>query len=282
MKQWYETVYQLEARGESYVLITVMGARGSTPRNSGTKMVITSEENYGTIGGGHLEFKAIATATEMFEQTQNPQAQQKIEHFPLGAKLGQCCGGSVTLLFELFIGSNLNIMLFGAGHVGKSLVQILAQLPCRLHWVDSRENIFPKDIAGKELAGNVVKVCSDYMTDEVETMPSNSYFIVMTHDHSLDFAITEAVLKRGDFHYLGLIGSKSKWQRFENRFQHRNYDKDFYAAVRCPVGLSDVPGKLPVEVAVSVAAEVINEYHREEAEREMQQGVNWRELKVLS
>lgn len=281
MQQWYETVNQLEGRGERYVLITVMGARGSTPRNSGTKMIVTENKNYATIGGGHLEFKAIATANKMLQQLAEPAGeiadQQKIVHFPLGAKLGQCCGGSVTLLFELFAGSQLNIMLFGAGHVGKSLAAMLAQLPCKLFWVDSREDQFPD-----EVPANVEKIISDCAADEVASMPAKSYYIVMTHDHSLDFEITENILKRDDAGYVGLIGSAHKWQRFEQRFEHRQYSEKFYAPVHCPVGLEQVPGKLPVEVAVSIAAEIIQQYHCEKAERDVQQGVSWCELKVLT
>lgn len=270
-KSWHEIVSELEARSEPYVLITVLGARGSTPRNSGTKMVVSANKNYCTIGGGHLEYKAIAMATQILSEGK---AQQKIEHFPLGARLGQCCGGSTTLLFESFVGAELNIMLFGAGHVGKSLAAILAQLPCHLHWVDSREAEFPA-----EIGSNVSKVISDTPADEVATMPANSYYIVMTHNHPLDFDITEAVLKREDARYLGLIGSDTKWQRFKMRFEHRRHDESFYASVRCPVGLSNVPGKLPVEVAVSIAGEVIAEYQQDKPEKPTQQGVNWRELK---
>ncbi len=274
MTAWYEIVNQLAEQGEAYVIVTVLGARGSTPRDSGTKMVVAATETYCSIGGGHLEYKAISIAKELLADSK---AEQRIEHFPLGAKLGQCCGGSATLLFESFSAVELNIMLFGAGHVGKSLAGILAQLPCRLHWVDGREAEFPA-----QLPSNVVKVVNDCPADEVAAMPANSYFIIMTHNHPLDFAITETVIKKGDARYIGLIGSETKWKRFKMRFDHRQYEKSVYEQVRCPVGLSDVPGKLPVEVAVSVAAEVIGEVHRHKASRSNQQGIGWRELKALN
>lgn len=271
---WQRAVSELESRGAAYVLITVLGARGSTPRNSGVKMVVSADKNYGTIGGGHLEFNAIAIATELLKKPQN---HQQIEHFPLGAKLGQCCGGSTTLLFESFPGSGLNIMLFGAGHVGRALAPILAQLPCRLHWVDSREEAFPA-----ELPDNVNKICSDTPAAEAGVMPAGGYYIVMTHNHAQDFEITTAILEKGDARYLGLIGSATKWRRFQLRFEHRGHPPAFYAPVRCPVGLPQVPGKQPIEIAVAVAGEIIAEYHQDVPERATQQGISWRELKKLT
>ena len=269
--QWYEAINHLAATGSPCVVVTVIGARGSTPRDSGTKMVVGAERSYCTIGGGHLELKAIEVSRNMLKDGFTG---QKFEHFPLGAKLGQCCGGGVTLLFESFTAVKLNIMLFGAGHVGKALAGILQELPCKLHWVDSRANEFPKITAA-----NIVKTVTDEPADMVSTMPAGSYFIVMTHQHALDFAITEAILKRNDARYVGLIGSTTKWRQFQMRFEHRQYPPQFYSAVRCPAGLQAVPGKSPIEVAVSIAAEIIADNNQNKSDRPMQQGISWKMLR---
>ncbi|MEQ8803623.1 MAG: xanthine dehydrogenase accessory protein XdhC, partial [Haliea sp.] len=250
-----------------------LGSRGSTPRDSGTKMLVGENGTFCSIGGGHLEYKAIELARVMLGK---PDADQRIEHFPLGPRLGQCCGGSATVLFESFPGSRVNLMLFGAGHVGKALVTILGQLPCRVQWVDSREEQFPES-----LPDNVSAVISEAPEMEVESMPANSYYLVMTHNHQLDFAISEAVLKRGDARYIGLIGSSTKWQRFQMRFERRGFDRADYQTLRCPVGLETVPGKLPMEVATSIAGELIAEYQRDLPLPRTQRGVNWRELKEV-
>ena len=268
---WYEAVQQLVSENQDYVLITVLGTRGSTPRNSGTKMVVSNSKCYQTIGGGNLEYKAIDKAHELL---QKPCSEQKIEQFPLGAKLGQCCGGHTTLMFESYINSNIDIMLFGAGHVGRALVSILSHLPCRIHWVDSREEEFPTHVAN-----NVRKIISESPSDEVEAMSSNAYFVVMTHNHSLDFNISEAILLRNDARYVGLIGSETKWKRFQMRFKHKGYEPDFFSIIRCPVGLGNIPGKLPAEVAVSVAAEIISEYHLEQPHQATQKRVSCQPLK---
>jgi xanthine dehydrogenase accessory factor len=270
---WVGALSQLQECGSDYVLITLLGSRGSTPRESGTKMVVSGQASFGTIGGGHLEFKAIEMASDMLKQAD---PQQKIEYFPLGPGLGQCCGGSTTVLFESFKGSRFNIMLFGAGHVGLALTDILKQLPCRLHWVDNRESLHPAS-----LPTNVVPVISDRPAEEVADMPPGSYYLIMTHNHQLDFEILEAVLNRGDAHYVGLIGSDTKWRRFKMRMEHKAYPAEFYSQVHCPVGLSEVPGKRPIEVAVSIAGELIALNNAQESAPTKHRGVSLREARQI-
>jgi xanthine dehydrogenase accessory factor len=265
MKNWIEAVNECARKGEPFVLVTVLGAEGSTPRDNGTKMVFSREHAYGTIGGGNLEYRAMSIAAELISEGVE---QQRITQLPLGPRLGQCCGGRVTLLFECFPGSGINIMLFGAGHVGKALAAILQQLSCRLHWVDSRDDQHPPG-----LPANVNPIISDTPAAEVATMPANGYYIIMTHNHQMDFEILQSVLQRADARYVGLIGSVTKWARFRHRFLHKGYDESFFRIVRCPVGLSTVPGKLPVEVAVSVAAEIIGVSHENRVDRQTGRGI---------
>lgn len=275
---WIDAVKQLEQSGQAYVLVTVLGARGSTPREGGTKMVVCNDQLFGTIGGGHLEYQSVIIATEMLKSAH--QTQQRIEHFVLGASLGQCCGGSVSVLFESFPASAANIMVFGAGHVGRALISILSQLPCRVRWVDSREFEL-ESASGQQPAANIEPILSDTPAEEVASMVPGSYYVIMTHNHPMDFDITEAVLKRGDAAYVGLIGSTTKWQRFKMRWQHRGYQDNFYQAVHCPVGLSSVPGKQPMEVAVSIAGQLIACYQQHLPQRVIQRGISWRELKSV-
>ncbi len=269
--QWHDAVSTLVELGKPYVIITVIGKRGSVPRDGGTKMVVCDDQNYCTIGGGHLEYRAIDLAKEMLSDGQE---NQRIEQFALGPTLGQCCGGNVTLLFELFEGLNLNIMLFGAGHVGKALVSVLHQLPCKLRWIDSRADEFPEVIPS-----TVKKMISEEPIEAVLEAPANTYFIVMTHKHSLDFDIIEKILTRDDAKYVGLIGSTTKWEKFKLRFAHKDYKPSFYNKVRCPVGLNTVTGKRPIEVAISIAAEIIADYQSGQCQKKKQRGVDWKVLK---
>jgi len=291
---WNRAVYQLSKQGKSYVLVTLVGVSGSTPRNSGTKMVIGQDDIFDTIGGGHLEHKAIKYAKKMLIEGKDG---QHLEHFQLGSNLGQCCGGNASVLFECFAAVGVNIMLFGAGHVGKALMPMLAQLPCQVTWVDSRDEQFPTSIDDYH---NVNRLVSDEPEREVASMPKNSYFVVMTHNHQMDFAISQTILKRADFCYLGLIASNTKWRRFQQRYKHRGIDQNQVARMSCPIGLDQIGGKLPMEVAVSVAAEVINCYQNEKhkvvqqeaaitpalkqstrSRPASQQGVHWQEFKQL-
>lgn len=250
---WISALADLQQQGEACVLVTIIEERGSTPRNAGSKMVVTAERIFETIGGGHLEYKAMEMAREMLASRSQD---TRLERFSLGASLGQCCGGATVLLFEPMGQPQAQIAVFGAGHVGRALVPLLASLPCKVRWIDSRENEFPEQIPA-----GVEKIINDEVVDEVENMPPGSYYIVMTHNHQLDLELTAAILKRDDFAYYGLIGSKTKRVKFEHRLRERGFADTLMARMRCPMGLAEVKGKLPVEIAVSIAGEVIATYN---------------------
>lgn len=250
---WINALAELQQQGEPCVLVTIIEERGSTPRNAGSKMVVSRERLYDTIGGGHLEYKAQAIAREMLEKRVRD---TRLERFSLGASLGQCCGGATVLLFEPMGQPQAHIAVFGAGHVGRALVPLLASLPCKVRWIDSRDNEFPELIPA-----GVEKVVNDEVVDEVDNMPAGSYFIVMTHNHQLDLELTAAILERNDFTYYGLIGSQSKRAKFEHRLRDRGFQPETVQRMRCPMGIAEVKGKLPVEIAVSIAGEVIATYN---------------------
>lgn len=251
---WVEAVSELEASGENYVLVTVLEALGSTPRDSGTKMVVSNNNIYATIGGGNLEFKVIEQARALIEQGKTC---QKIEKFQLGPSLGQCCGGDATIMFEMFSADNLQLDIYGAGHISQALILVLAQLPIRIRWIDSRRDIFPE-----KLPANVRKIINEDPTELVNSAPKNSAFLILTHSHQLDFELCQAIIKRGDALWLGVIGSNTKRKKFQHRLAHREFTAAQIQQMICPVGLSQVPGKLPMEVAVSIAGQLIELYHR--------------------
>ena len=251
---WLALLADFEARGEPCVLITVADEQGSTPREAGTKMLVGREEQHLTIGGGHLEYRAVDIAREMLAAgTRQP----RLERFSLAASLGQCCGGVTTLLFEPQLAQDVPVIVFGAGHVARALVPLLAGLPCAVRWVDSRAQEFPA-----VLPAGVEKCLTDEPVDEIARMPAGAYYVVMTHNHPLDLELTDAILARGDHGYFGLIGSKTKWAKFRHRLAARGHGADRLATVRCPLGLPEVQGKLPLEIAIAVAGEVIAHYGR--------------------
>ena len=337
---WLQELNAVQRAGKRAISIAVVSTRGSVPREAGTRMLVTADEVTGTIGGGHLEFKAIDIARGIL----GVNGSGSLQRFPLGASLGQCCGGVVNLLFEpvapnaawtgqilqfraagqhcmavtpargedgkllvtaddrygslgpalynekietiarqrlaanemstlLMVGDSeyfferisapdFNIMLFGAGHVGHALVQILSALPCNVTWIDSREDAFPAQVAV-----NIATQVSDSPPEEVAHARAGSYFVVMTHNHSLDQAICEQILRQQHFAYFGMIGSLSKRRQFERRLVARGISGERIAKMACPIGAGAIASKEPMAIAVAVAAELLIEF--ESAQRSM-------------
>ena len=336
MSDWIDDLARLREQNEPAIVVTVASTKGSVPREPGTKMIVTAAAVHGTIGGGHLELQAIGVARERLATPSA--AGESLRRFPLGASLGQCCGGLVNLLFEPFVGAapwlsavldlrrnreafvvvspvedavgagkaivtaqrvhgatdllaaaalatvrdhlargeaprlwrpdpredaplffldpvrpcDLEIVLFGAGHVGRALVRVLADVRCRITWVDAREDEFPR-----ETPAHVHVVCTDAPEAEIDAAPPGSHFIVMTHSHALDEALCERILRRSDFAYFGLIGSLAKRRQFEKRLEQRGTPRARFAAMSCPIGIAGIPGKEPATIAIAVAAELL-------------------------
>ena len=270
--RWFEAVADCEQRGEPYVLVTVVGVAGSVPREPSSKMVISGEHTWDTIGGGHLEYLVTARARE---QLAAGRYETLLEHFPLGASLGQCCGGSVSVLLEGQPGSDAQLVVFGAGHVAQALMTIMGQLPWQVTLVDSRAEVFPAD-----LAPNIRALHSDDPVGDAPALCRGRHVLILTHNHQLDYDLCRALLDAGDAASVGLIGSQTKADRFRQRLNHRGDSDEQIARIRCPVGRSDVPGKRPMEVAVSISAELLA-LGKPAAPRERRRGVSWPKLRDL-
>ena len=229
-------------------------------------MLVGADRCAGTIGGGHLELKAITQAREILRTgTTAPQS----AHYPLGPALGQCCGGAVSLGFALLDDAALHawpreaprfhLQLYGAGHVGRAIARALAPLHVVVDWIDEREDEFPLSLFEHEglWPTHIRKLCVDAVEAEVQNAPTGAFYLVLTHQHDLDMRITEAVLKRGDFGYLGLIGSRTKKQRFIRRFQQRGIAADRIERLTCPIGVPGIAGKEPEVIAAAVVAQLL-------------------------
>ena len=246
---WLNAITKLQRDNVGFVLVTVLETKGSAPRDCAAKMAVTDSQIYDSIGGGNLEYHAINTARELLTEAD---ATPRTETFSLGKDLTQCCGGEVVLLFECFPACAFNLVLFGAGHVGSALIKILSALPCRVRWLDSRADIFPETVAD-----NVETATIKNPFAAVESCPPNALYLIMTHSHETDFELCEAVLSRTDITYCGLIGSKSKAAKFKSRLHKKGYTETETTRLTCPVGLQTIRGKTPMEVAVSIAAQLL-------------------------
>ncbi|MBH3437604.1 xanthine dehydrogenase accessory protein XdhC [Pseudomonas luteola] len=249
---WLAELATFESQGIPCVLVTVVEEKGSTPRTTGTKMIVTADSLRLTIGSGHLEYKAIEIARQMLKEGIR---EQRIERFALGESQEPCGREAIELLFEPMGQHTVHVAVFGNGHVARALVPLLASLPCEIRWIDSRVREFPDT-----LPRGVTKIVTDEPLDEVDAMPGGTYFIVMTHNHPLDLELTERILTRNDFGYYGLIGSKTKWVKFQHHLATKGFTTEQINRVRCPLGIPQIKGKLPAEIAISVAGEVIATY----------------------
>jgi len=298
------------------MLVTVAAVEGSVPREPGARMLVDAARQWGTVGGGHLEHRGAAVARAMLAGGEA----RRLERFPLGPSLGQCCGGVVHLAFELVDAAYLatlaacskedawrlvaldggaaralcdaggrlvagdaapafepcgstrllrdtqgrrwladllaspraHLMLFGAGHVGAAIVRAMAALPCRLTWVDEREDAFPAD-----LPHNVSVEATDTPEALAASAAPGTSFLVMTHSHALDQRLAEAILKRPTRDWFGLIGSDTKRAQFARRLLERGVEQERLDAMVCPVGVPGIEGKQPAVIAVAVAAQLL-------------------------
>ena len=255
---WINAIHQLSGQNQSYAIVTILKMEGSAPRDQQAKMVVTPTTTFDTIGGGNLEYQAITKSRLLLKQDKGYIG---CETFSLGRDLTQCCGGKVELLFEVFPACDFHILLFGAGHVGQALMKIIAELPCQVQWIDSRSDQFPENNDYWENKTNVEMVVSERPFEFVESCPENAYYLIMTHSHETDFELCEAILSRSDIRYCGLIGSRSKAAKFRSRLSKKGFTDAEISRLICPMGSIDVPGKTPMEVSVSIAAELLNRHH---------------------
>ena len=260
-------ITQLLARlqHEPAVLVTVEQAHGSVPRDAGAWMAVFADCVVNTVGGGHLEQDTMCAARAMLAAADAP---PQTLRFALGPSLGQCCGGVVHLHLEVIHAADSAalqmrlrqfgpvVALFGGGHVGHALVRVLGELPFAVQWLDSRDAIFPD-----ELPPNVVCEQSDPVQSAVAHLPAQARVLIMSFSHAEDLDIVAACLLRqraqADLHFIGLIGSQTKWATFRKRLQARGFSDAELAQVTSPIGVPGIPGKAPEVIAVAVAAQLL-------------------------
>ncbi len=281
MKIWPVIERALGTHG-TCAMVSVVRTDGSAPREAGARMIVTPAGFHGTIGGGTLEWKALAQAQALLGK---PRAVKHVTQ-SLGPDLGQCCGGRVILAIESFGTAELpevrrlsareqqgpfelrgrlqasdavesfgaarrSVLVFGAGHVGRALVLALAALPYDVVWCDPRPEAFPG-----MAPGNARVSAGDPLT-EIAQAPAGSLCFVMSHSHALDLAIVDAALRNPSIAEVGVIGSRTKRARFEKRLREAGVPQERIARLICPIGVAGIRSKLPAAIAAATAAQII-------------------------
>lgn len=250
---------------EPAVLVTVVAAHGSVPREVGAWMAVFAQGELGTIGGGQLEWQAMAQSRQAL---QGLAVLPPLQRVALGPGLGQCCGGAVELTFELISAKDLTplqqrlmpvltpVALFGGGHVGRALVEVLSHLPFAVRWIDSRDEVFPANLPEQVLTEH-----SDPVQSAVADLLPHTQVLIMSFSHAQDLDVVAACLQRlrlrNDLPFIGLIGSSTKWTTFQRRLAERGFSQQEMQRVTCPIGLPGISGKQPEVIAVSVAAQLL-------------------------
>lgn len=235
------------AAGATAALATVVERQGSAPGTPGQKLVVVEGDRaFGTVGGGAVEKAVLAALVELVDGAREA---PELRTFALGPELGMCCGGRLVVLLEPLL-APVPVLVVGAGHVATALAPVLARLGFAVTVADEREAW----IDGRPELPGVTFVEGAF--DEVGArVPTSGACLVMTHDHGLDQRVVEWALARG-FAFVGGIGSRAKAERTRQRLAHKGVAEADRARVRMPLGV-DVGARTPDEIAVSVAAELV-------------------------
>ena len=303
-----ETLRNAVADHGRVVRVVIAEVAGSVPREPGAAMLVWAGGQSGTIGGGTLEHEAATRARTLVAD--------RIDRIPLGPALGQCCGGAVVLVSEIFdaariaaltepyilrnLGGITNIPLaiqrqikearnasqpialtfaddwlletieaprtplwiFGAGHVGRALIDVLAPLEqFDLTWIDTGADRFPDAIPA-----HVTQLIAANPADLVQYAPRDAEHLILTYSHTLDLELCHRLLAHG-FAAAGLIGSRTKWARFRKRLAQLGHTTAQIARITCPIGQPEL-GKHPHHIAIGVAARLLSQKARSEAKRD--------------
>ena len=259
------------AANSDAIVCELTSVRGSSPREQGTFMLVGRTDLFGTIGGGALEYMVIEHARRLIA---NGQAEEAMD-VPLGPEIGQCCGGRVLVSLRYADATSReqlagvvadedaalpHVFVFGAGHVGRALAKMLALLPVRLEVIDTRRGEI--DLLPGEICSRVVAMPEA----TVRAAPAGSSYVILTHDHALDFLIAQEALARTDAPYVGMVGSRTKRARFASWFKAEGGNQATLERLVLPIGQMGLGDKRPEVIAALAAAEIMVHIGQREAE----------------
>ncbi len=251
MISFWEKAIELEQNAESFVVVTVAGARGHTPQDPGAKAIVTAQGIvWGTVGGGKVEARAIKESILLIEkQVRDPQ----LVTWNLQSDIGMTCGGEITYLFEVHNQNSWPIAVFGAGHVSQAFIRILSFLPCQITCIDDRKEWLEK----LPDSPNLKKIFSADPASLVDTLNSSSYFVVMTQGHAKDLPILKRIFEFfKEPIFVGGIGSDIKAIKLRKDLKAFGFSDQIIENFHCPIGL-EFGSNNPYEIAISICAQLL-------------------------
>ncbi|WP_034340348.1 xanthine dehydrogenase accessory protein XdhC [Deinococcus misasensis] len=254
--EWTQTLKRLSEARENTVMVTLLHVRGHAPQQAGVKMLVTTTEAFHTLGGGFMEHHAIQKARGLLASGEQAPVTEvlRLTQKETPAHTVQCCGGEVTLLYEVIQFQQPTVAIYGLGHIGQGVAFHLSKLPITLQLFDSRENQIPEIPASRAtLHRHHVPIPEATVLD----LPEGTLVLILTHDHATDLAVLEMALKRPDFPFIGVIGSKVKRQNFRQHLLKEGFSEEALGRITSPVGLEGIRSKDPAVIALSVAAQVL-------------------------
>ncbi|MEO5958792.1 MAG: xanthine dehydrogenase accessory protein XdhC [Opitutaceae bacterium] len=257
---FYEQLVALERSGTPFVLVTLVESLGSTPQDTGAKMLVTAAGiHVGTVGGGRVEARAVSIAQEMLAATDPDRARPRFVEWTLKGDVGMTCGGAVKFYFEPHPagGAAWTIAIFGAGHIAQALVPVLLPLPCQLACFDSRADW----LARLPRAPNLRAAQLADLPAALDSLPPDAFVLCMTQGHTTDRPILHRALATKKFPFIGVIGSDAKAAVLRRELIADGLASERAAQFHCPVGL-DFGTNHPHEIALSIAAQLLTERDR--------------------
>jgi len=251
MTPWQE-IARFTETGTDVIVVTVAAARGSVPGEAGAKMLVTREGlQSGTVGGGRIEARALAEATELLDSSEES---TRLVCWNLQRDIGMTCGGEMTLLFERVAAKPpWHLVIFGAGHIVQALVPVLLPLSCRMEVIDTRADWLSRLPVAKNLTTHHVAA----FEEGVGLVTGQSFVLSITKGHGTDVPVLREVLTRHPgIPFVGAIGSASKRAALLRDLRAEGLGDDLLGKITCPLGLP-IGGNDPHEIAISIAAQLL-------------------------
>lgn len=240
---------ELLKKGEKFCCVTLVKSIGSTPQDQGSKMLVNNAGLIlGTIGGGKVEKKSIDFAIDLL----NTNKKNEFVEWNLNKDVGMTCGGTVKIYFETFNNTDWDIVIFGAGHISNTIISILVNMECNIICIDPRLEWLNKLPESK----NLKKIHLEDMPSYVKEIKENSFVLLMTMGHTTDKPILLEILKTREFPYLGVIGSKAKYNILKKDIDEAGLPEEYKNKFFCPMGLPIGTNHL-TEISISIIAQLI-------------------------